>query len=529
LGSDTGGETFAAYLAKWLIVKNGYSRVIPAEAEVLRGGCDAVLCLRIGKAIALRCLVDREARPKARFETPTEVLVELALRIRKAERAASVSVEVFEIGPGATAATDWERLKGLKKRRGRVGVQAWALDTASSDVRTTMLWGGLGQARQFRRRLTEPRVSDAILLAPPPAVNAEPVLPWVSLALALVMGLVYAEELGLGIGTAKSKLEPTIQTLVAFGGSSRHYLLGDGEWYRLLTAAFVHGSVSHVLFNAIALILAGRVLEGMVGRAWFGAIFVLGAIGGSAMSALVNPPELITVGSSGAIMALFTAALVCSRRLPVGRRGQVQRMLGQVIIPALIPLATPKGDIPIDYGAHIGGTITGAALGLLLLRTWPHEVFLPRFRKAALGVIVAGAALLGVAVPKEVGVYHELALHEYLIPRDKVPANSAEGKRQSADLVARYPRDPRSQFWRGMALDDARDYAGAEHAFRIALDEEEILKAFFPPALTSSIRAMLALTLSAQGRKEDALEAARPVCAGPPDEPLRRSLGPLCR
>ena len=66
--------------------------------------------------------------------------------------------------------------------------------------------------------------------------------------------------------------------------------------------------------NGFCLYLAGRVLETLVGRSWLVVIFLVGALGGSVASLLINPPNLLTVGASGAIMALFAAIFTLSFR-----------------------------------------------------------------------------------------------------------------------------------------------------------------------------------------------------------------------
>ncbi len=142
---------------------------------------------------------------------------------------------------------------------------------------------------------------------------------------------------------------------------------------RLLTAPFLHANLAHILFNGTALLLAGWVLERLVGRVWFLAVFVTGASGGSLMSLAINPGNLTSVGASGAVMALFAAMLVLSFRLPSGPlRTRAQVGSTRILIPSLLPLATTTaGAMQIDYGAHFGGALAGAGLGLLLLRTWP--------------------------------------------------------------------------------------------------------------------------------------------------------------
>ena len=86
--------------------------------------------------------------------------------------------------------------------------------------------------------------------------------------------------------------------------------------------------------NGICLFLAGRVLENLVGRAWLGATFTLGALGGSVVSLALNPPTRISVGASGAIMALFASIYTLSFHYGAGAvRTQLQTRALSVLIP----------------------------------------------------------------------------------------------------------------------------------------------------------------------------------------------------
>jgi rhomboid protease GluP len=161
----------------------------------------------------------------------------------------------------------------------------------------------------------------------------------------------------------------------------------------MLTCAFLHGDPIHLLFNCVAMYMAGAVLENLIGRRWLLGLFVIGALGGSVASLTVNPDHITSVGASGAIMALLAGAMVASLRLPKGSaRTQILVSLGQILIPGLLPLATHGGNV--DFGAHLGGAIAGALGGLALLVTWPRDAEHPRGGMFAAVVAVAGFVYL---------------------------------------------------------------------------------------------------------------------------------------
>lgn len=169
-------------------------------------------------------------------------------------------------------------------------------------------------------------------------------------------------------------------------------MLENHEWHRLLAPALLHASVLHLLFNCYALFLIGLMLENFIGRAWFLAVFVLGSVGGSLMSLAINPDELVSVGASGAIMALFAAALATSfRRADPNARKALQKWLIQVLVLSLLPVINLGGG-RIDIAAHLGGAIVGGGVGLFLWTAWDRQSGKPGFGRLALGVSVLGLA-----------------------------------------------------------------------------------------------------------------------------------------
>lgn len=136
---------------------------------------------------------------------------------------------------------------------------------------------------------------------------------------------------------------------------------GLTEPWRFLTASFLHspGSYVHVGVNMLALWMTGPYLEQALGRARFLTLYVLSALGGSvAVVVLAQPLDgwgVGVVGASGAIFGLFGAVLVVMRRLG----GDVRGILVVLALNAVIGFVVPG----ISWQAHLGGLLTGAALG----------------------------------------------------------------------------------------------------------------------------------------------------------------------
>lgn len=138
------------------------------------------------------------------------------------------------------------------------------------------------------------------------------------------------------------------------GGAPGAFGVADGEFYRLITAAFLHAGLLHLAFNMFALATVGPLLESALGRVRFTALYALSALGGSVLSFVIASPVQFGVGASGAIFGLFGAYYVVVRRLG----GETRSIVTLLVINLVITFAVPN----IDWRAHVGGFLTGAAL-----------------------------------------------------------------------------------------------------------------------------------------------------------------------
>lgn len=150
------------------------------------------------------------------------------------------------------------------------------------------------------------------------------------------------------------------------GGTLNRYgaLVGfevaNGEYWRLLTSAFLHAGLLHLAFNMWILWIVGQLLEPAVGSARFTVIYFVALFGGS-FGVLLLEPEHFTVGASGAIFGIVAAALVALR----GHGFEMVRSgLGLTLIFNLVITFTVPG---ISIGGHVGGMIAGAIAGWLLV------------------------------------------------------------------------------------------------------------------------------------------------------------------
>jgi membrane associated rhomboid family serine protease len=129
-------------------------------------------------------------------------------------------------------------------------------------------------------------------------------------------------------------------------------LVADGEWYRLVTAAFLHGSFLHILFNMLMLWWFGRVLEDLLGRGRYLALYFISVLAGSA-GALLLTPDRFTVGASGAVFGILGAGIILERN-------HIDVFGGAALIVAVFNLSLGFFLNTVSIGGHIGGLIGGA-------------------------------------------------------------------------------------------------------------------------------------------------------------------------
>jgi membrane associated rhomboid family serine protease len=148
-----------------------------------------------------------------------------------------------------------------------------------------------------------------------------------------------------------------------FGLYGLEILKGTNEWYRLITVALIHDNSSvlpiHLAFNMIALHSLGTPVETFFGRAKFLIIFFVSLIGASLTSAYCLGYSGYSIGASGAVFGLFGAWIV------IGRKIGAEVKSTYVIIALNFILGFTIGGV--DWHAHLGGLLTGAAITKLLL------------------------------------------------------------------------------------------------------------------------------------------------------------------
>ena len=156
--------------------------------------------------------------------------------------------------------------------------------------------------------------------------------------------------------------------------------VGAGDWWRLITAAFLHYGPFHLAINMYSLYWAGTLLEHVIGRWRFLLLYVASGIAGSAGALWVQPNGL-TAGASGAIFGILGGLFVLERRRHISTGGQI---LGLIVLNLVFTFALSN----ISVGGHLGGLVGGVVLMFLMLQ----------FRRSYAYSVACAAAIIVISV-----------------------------------------------------------------------------------------------------------------------------------
>ncbi len=211
--------------------------------------------------------------------------------------------------------------------------------------------------------------------------------PYVTFTLIGINVALFVLELATGgqlNGTGSWIYEKGVLVSSAVDSSGQVVGVAEGEWWRLLTASFLHYGLIHLGMNMLVLWFIGPPLEEYFGHGRYLLVYVVSGLAGSA-GALIWSPNALTVGASGAIWGIMGAALVLEARKIWVFGGQA---MGLVIFNLAISFVIPG----ISIGGHIGGLI-GGGLCALAFSSFRRSPALATLSIAAIGVVSVGVAV----------------------------------------------------------------------------------------------------------------------------------------
>ena len=249
-------------------------------------------------------------------------------------------------------------------------------------------------------------------------------------------------------------------------------LIAEGQYWRLLTAVFLHVGPLHLALNGLVLFVFGRIVERAYGHLRFLIIYILAGLAGSVASYLLNSIA-VGAGASGAIFGVLgaLAAYLLIQRQLFGKAAQV--MLTGVLVLAVVELLLGLATPGIDNWAHTGGLAAGLALGLVLSPkyrrpespTEPGETLVDTnpLSRSMWVVPVAGLVLLlgtwlGTRTLPDNPFSHVYSAQRYFEAEDYAQALDEIDRAVDVDLTA-----GEAYLLRGRLLQETGDIEGARH------------------------------------------------------------------
>lgn len=230
-----------------------------------------------------------------------------------------------------------------------------------------LLLNSLTEEREFQERLKS--------LAP---------VPWITYVIVAINVLVWL----LTLANGASILNAPAERLLAWGGNAASEVQ-RGEWWRLVTATFLHSGMMHIVMNMIGLVSAGITVERIYGYRLFTLVYLASGLIGSALSLHFSAQHAVSVGASGAVFGVTGALLVAvfqhREKLPKAFGKQTLSSIAFFIVYSLIQGFASKG---IDNAAHVGGLISGCLLAFVLPERFDMEHFVRNLKTRAIAGIV---------------------------------------------------------------------------------------------------------------------------------------------
>ena len=213
--------------------------------------------------------------------------------------------------------------------------------------------------------------------------------PWVLYVIVAFNVLVWCSTLILGAGI----LQTPAEKLMLWGGNVASEVQ-HGQWWRLLTATFLHSGIVHLAMNMIGLAGAGTMVERIYGHRQFALIYLGSGLMGSAMSLHFSAQKAVSVGASGAVFGVVGALLVSVLK----HRKQLPKVFGKQTLGGITAflfhsLSQGFAQQGIDNAAHIGGLLGGCLIALILPERFDKEKFQRQTMRAIAAVMVAGMAI----------------------------------------------------------------------------------------------------------------------------------------
>jgi rhomboid protease GluP len=168
------------------------------------------------------------------------------------------------------------------------------------------------------------------------------------------------------------------ENLITFGGIVPRLVLEDNEYYRIITAMFLHGGTIHFLSNSLVLFFIGGYLERMIGLKRYIAIYMLSGIASSIFVVIFGESNTVTIGASGAIFGVMGALFLLTIKKQIWfTQETIKSVRNLMLINLIFTFIIPFISVP----GHIGGLIFGIVLMNFIIPDLPYYLKnVPQFR-----------------------------------------------------------------------------------------------------------------------------------------------------
>lgn len=317
---------------------------------------------------------------------------------------------VLSLAPDAPATMQGSRLSG-NKRELRIPLGALRkkdqADAVQAVIEGFQRYGGT-QAKKAAEAYIEELLAEADFEHR--LSKMTPVTWALYLMVALNMGVWLANVL-----SGVSAFKPLPSDLLRWGANSAASVVEDHQYWRLLSATFLHAGVLHIALNMLGLWEAGKQLNRLYGNAQFLMIYFASALVGSALSLHFSAQQAVSVGASGAVFGVLGALLTAMYR----HRGRIpgtmsKNVMSSQLVFLVYALGQGFAKEGIDNAAHVGGLLAGSLLAWLLAGKLDETQGLRRRQVTVMaGLLLPAVAVAGLVLTTPEPRVHHRQLFEF--------------------------------------------------------------------------------------------------------------------
>ncbi len=163
-------------------------------------------------------------------------------------------------------------------------------------------------------------------------------------------------------GALSGTAESSTRAMIADGALVPPLVTQNHEWWRIVTAAFLHANVIHIVVNMISLWVLGRFIESIMGSAKMAIVYIASMVISGLAVAYFSAPDSLTVGASGAIFGLFGALFAIGLKLGQPGMQLIRANIGILLINLIFTFTATF----VSRWGHVGGLIGGFLITLLI-------------------------------------------------------------------------------------------------------------------------------------------------------------------